>query len=65
MRKVRVGLVGCGTVFRTHLQQLREMKEIEIAAVCDIDESKRLPDCGFYTDYHEMARQETLDAVHI
>lgn len=65
MRRFRVGLVGCGTVFRTHLQQLREMEEIEIAAVCDIDESKRLPDCAFYTDYHEMARQEALDAVHI
>lgn len=65
MKKFRVGLVGCGTVYATHIRNLKAMDEIEITAVCDIDPTKRLPDCAFYTDYHKMAQEEALDAVHI
>lgn len=65
MKQFRIGLVGCGTVSRTHQMQLRHLPQVTIVAACDIDEKKRISGCAFYTDYHEMARTEQLDAVHI
>lgn len=61
----RVGIVGLGTVSTVHCKALREMDNVALAASCDCDETKRLPDTAFYTDYHEMARCADLDAVHI
>lgn len=61
----RIGIVGLGTVHRTHLQALRQLPQVEPAVFCDIDPAKRPEQGIFYTDYREMAERERLDAVHI
>ena len=39
--KIRIGLIGCGNISRAHLGAYRELADhFEIAAVCDIVESK-------------------------
>lgn len=70
MKKIRVGIIGCGTIFPMHAQSLVNIKNVEIVAVCDIKE-KRARDkaaaylCDYYTDYRKMLKSASLDAVHI
>ena len=41
MQKVKIGVVGLGTVGQTvHLPILAKIPEVEIVAVCDIESSK-------------------------
>lgn len=61
----RVGIVGLGVVSKTHLQALATLSDVQVTAVCDLDEKKRIDGKAFYTDFYEMAEKEPLDAVHI
>lgn len=63
----RVAVIGLGEIAKTHIPILREMDQIELCAVCDIDESRRslAPDVSFYTDYHQMLLTEKPDCVHL
>ena len=70
MKTLRVGIVGCGTIFPMHAQSLKNVKGVELAAVCDIrmaraKERSRAHGCGAYRDYRTMLKRERLDAVHI
>lgn len=72
MKKVKVGVVGCGVVATAYyLPCLMRMPEAEIAAVCDIHE-ERTAACARlfgareqYRDYYDMIRRANLDAVFI
>ncbi len=72
MRKIRVGHIGLGRLGRQHAYNLRfRLQDAELAALCDIDE-KALQKCKeewgiekIYTDYAEMVKDESLDAVSI
>ena len=76
---MKVGIIGCGGIANVHAWVLEQMEDVEIAALCDIDENKakalksnllkgREVDTGrgiqTYSDWHEMLRQD-LDVVHI
>ena len=69
---LRIGVVGCGNFAnRVHLPSLAELERAELAALCDLDES-RLKDTAdkykpraVYTDYKEMVAEEKLDAVQV
>ena len=72
MKKLRVGLVGCGQIAQImHLPYLAELPQFEIGALCDLSptvletlsQQYRVADC--YTDYHEMLRQADLDVVAV
>jgi predicted dehydrogenase len=69
-RPLRVGIVGCGKIVQTaHLAALSGIGEVEVAAVCDVDESvldrvaARLGVTSRYTSYHELVTSPDLDAV--
>ena len=64
----KTGIIGMGTVSRTHRNALSQVKGTVLTAACDIKPEKKeeLPEgIHFYTDYEEMLDKEELDAVHI
>lgn len=74
MKKVRIGIIGCGGISNNkHLPSLKKMPEVELVAFCDIVEeravetAKKFGDEGaaVYTDYKELLKDKTIDAVHV
>jgi len=69
--KVRVAFIGCGGMAnRVHYPSLISFDDVEIAAICDIDE-ERLNETGNrykiekrYTNYQKMIEETTPDAVY-
>ncbi len=70
---LKVGLIGCGGIGTTvHIPAYNMLDNIEVVALCDINESKfkdvladlkNKPVC--YTDYKEMIEKEQLDFIDI
>ncbi len=74
MSKIRVAIIGVGEIGTTkHLEQLtKHPDEVEIVALCDIipercekANEKFGLSAAVYTDYKEMLKDETIDAVHV
>ena len=71
MNSVRGVLVGCGAIAREHLISLADIKNAEIAAVCDISPAKaestaaRFGIKKWYIDYERMLGETKPDLVHI
>jgi predicted dehydrogenase len=72
MKKIKLGIVGCGSVTRLYFPMLRDMAqkgELETAAVCDSSEKnlkvarEYLGTPHHYLDFDEMLANETIDAV--
>lgn len=67
MDKVRIGVIGVGGMGSHHARYLQagEVKRAELAAVCDIDESKlqNWGDAKTFTDSAELIRSGLVDAV--
>lgn len=67
MNTVRLGLIGCGGMMRTHAQGIQEVDGVEITAVCDIvlerarEVAEVLNSPYITTDYTTMA--DYVDAV--
>ncbi len=70
MRRVRVGVIGCGWFGSAHARVFREISGADLIAVADINPSaaralaKRY-NVKAYTDIEKMIRREDLDAVSI
>lgn len=70
MKKLRLGLVGCGSMMGTHVKGVKYVDNVEIVAVCDIieqnakDVAEELGNSPkVYTNYREMV--DDIDAVMI
>ncbi len=72
MDKVRVGVIGTGSIAQVvHLPLLSKMEDVELAAICDIDDTKikvlsekfHIPRWYYLID--NMMKHEKLDAIHI
>ena len=71
MKKVRLGLIGCGRISKNHFEAISQIPEADFVAVSDILPDKadkaaaeyHIP--AVYTDYHEMLAKEKLDLVSI
>ena len=64
----KIGIIGMGRVYDYQIEAIRDLKEIVVPAVCDIDEKKiiKKPESArFYTNFHKMIKEEKLDAVVI
>jgi predicted dehydrogenase len=67
---MNVGFIGVGGVAQPHLQNLSAIEDANIVAVCDIMPG-RAQEVGekygakAYTDYHEMLKNEQLDACYV
>ncbi len=70
MKKLKVGIIGCGRNSVKHLVSASELKEAELVACCDIkkdrvDEVAQKYGIKAYYSYEEMLDNEKLDAVHL
>ncbi|MFC4025617.1 Gfo/Idh/MocA family protein [Oceanobacillus longus] len=64
---LKIAVIGLGDISKIHLPIIQDNPNVELVAVCDIDETLKttVSDAVFYTDYHEMLEKEVLDCVHI
>jgi len=70
VKTFKVGIAGCGTIFPMHAESLKKVKGVELAAVCDIKESRakqaaRKYGARHYVSYRKMLKEGHLDSVHI
>lgn len=69
MQKIAVGVIGLGFIGKQHIEALRRIPGIEVAAASDADGAMRHW-CqangieNFFEDYQEMLMKVKLDAVH-
>lgn len=62
---VRLGIVGIGNMGSAHVGWMPNINDVELRAICDIDESKldRFPDIPHYNDSEVMIRSGQIDAI--
>ena len=74
MKKIRIGMIGCGMMGSGHLKTLRGLPEYEITAICDIvpEKMEQLHSegvCGNsvrdFTDYRSLLNSGLCDVVSI
>lgn len=70
MTQIRWGLIGLGRFSQLHQHCLRQMTEVQVTAVADVEpdtarESGASWGCASYTDWRDMLREEKLDAVTV
>lgn len=71
MSELRGAVIGCGLISKNHLKALKNVKNAECRAVCDIVEEKaRAAGEAYgiskvYRDYHDLLRDPEIDVVHI
>jgi len=67
---IRIGLVGCGSAGRSHLQAMLGTRGLKVVAVCDInrnfaERAAQTAKASCYTDAETMMKKEPLNAVAI
>jgi predicted dehydrogenase len=71
MRKLTGVIIGCGAIAREHLRALEDLKNVEVAAVCDISPARAEATAGrfgvlkWYLSYQQMLADIRPDLVHI
>lgn len=69
-QKIRLGVIGAGTMGRDHVQHIATIPNTELAAICDTNEQvvQQLAThhgVPAFTDYHDLLAMPTLDAILI
>src|SRR5690606_10205879 len=69
MKKIRVGVIGVGSIGKVHIDALRSLPNVEVVSICSrsnmAERAKALGIHSYYTDYKEMIDKENLGCVHI
>ena len=71
MKKLRVGVIGVGTISDMHIKSYLNNKNVELVALCDINKERLIEKAQKYnviktfTDYNKMLTMDELDAVSI
>ena len=71
MEKVRVAVIGCGSIAQhRHLPEYKSNKNVELIAVCDINEERAHEvaekyGVKAYTNYEELLSSGSVDAVSV
>jgi predicted dehydrogenase len=70
VRKLRIGIIGCGRVSVMHLVSVQQSGRAELVACCDIKKERADTVAAkygatAYYDYEKMLDSERLDAVHL
>jgi len=69
-RPTRVGIVGLGRIYDLNITAYRDFPEVEVVALCDMDEAKlavrgaEWPAAGRYTDLEEFLTHD-MDVVEV
>lgn len=67
---IKIGIIGCGTIFPIHIDAINDLTEVEIVMVCDSEEERaseagRDNNCEWTTDYLDILSSNEIDVVHI
>jgi len=71
MEKVKVGVIGCGSIGIYHISSYKKVPNVEVVALCDINEvtlnqaKTRFGVDHVYKDYHDLLSRKDLDAVSV
>lgn len=69
MKKYKAAVIGAGFIGAVHVEMLRRLGNVEVAALCDaIDAEKKAADMHIeraYSDYKKMIDEVKPDAIHI
>lgn len=70
MKKLRIGIIGCGRISVMHLLSVQNIDCAKLVCCCDIKRDRAEKVAGkygvpYYTDYKVMFAKEKLDAVHV
>ncbi len=74
MDRIRVAFIGCGRAAnRFHYPSLRDMADVELVGVCDLDAERRTSTCDRwgvsaekrFSDYHAMLDKVECEAVYV
>lgn len=71
MKKVKVAIIGTGSISTLHMMGYKNLENVEVVAVCDINKERvekyaekyNIP--HVFTDYSEMLKMEEIDAVSV
>ena len=69
--KLKGAIIGCGFFAQNHMQAWKEIKNIEIVAVCDLDKkkaisfSKKFKIPHYYTNINKLLDEENIDFVDV
>ena len=68
----KAAIVGCGSIAKTHAENLSARKDVAITAVCDILPQRAealaqiyAPQAKVYDDFEAMLAQENMDVLHV
>ncbi len=67
---IKVGFIGTGGISRPHRKHLKNMEDVEVVAMCDLEED-RVKEAAeewnpsIYTDYKAMLESEEMDALYV
>ena len=70
-KKVRIGIIGCGTIGTVHTEAYLKVENAEIVAMCDIlpdrvkEKAEKYKIAKTYTDYKELLADPEIDAVSV
>ncbi len=74
MKKVKVGIIGCGGIgMQKHLPALSAVDEVEVVAFCDLIEERAVKaakefgtkDAKVYTNYKELLKDKEIQTIHV
>src|SRR5215472_2195298 len=71
MRRLTGAFIGCGAIAREHLGAVAALKNVEIAALCDLSAARaeataeRFGIARWFTDYQQLLTEVRPDLVHI
>ena len=70
-RALRIGIVGCGLVARTHISAIRRIRNAELVAICDVNQGLAEEMAGrfnigsYYAGLPELLSTARVDVVHV
>lgn len=70
MRKIKAAVVGMGFIGTAHVEALRRLNNVEVAAICGSKRGiqKKAEELGienFFSDFSEMIKSPEIDVIHI
>ena len=70
MTAIRAGVVGVGDMGKNHVRIYNELEDVELACICDKDDTKarkisRIYKVPYFTDLEEMIRSTSIDLASI
>ncbi len=71
MSKIKIGVIGAGSISESHLNAYANNDKVELYAICDLNEERakakaeKYGASKTYVDYHDLMNDQEIDAVSI